>query len=115
MMMINIANIPREMIDNKHFYTKDIEMYLAKNSEIMASIKNVTINGRNAQKVDFCKIEAEGTTHYYIKIVIREGHSDYYNKKLWLEATFKTTKEDGNKIYIKLKATRKLDNVDLDF
>ena len=115
MMMINIANIPREMIDNKHFYTYDIEMSLATNSKVMATIKNVKINGRNAQKVDFCKAEIEGMTFYYIKIVIREGWSDYYNKKLWLEATFKTTKEDGNKIYTILKNTRKLDNVDLEF
>lgn len=86
------------------------ENYLAYRGAKQATLKNIEVNGKTAQQIDFYKAEQDGKTFYYIGIVFRKGHSDYYNKALWLEDRYLVTKEEGNSIYLEAKNRKAYNN-----
>lgn len=87
------------------------ETYLAPRAEKVASLKNITVNGKTAQQLDFLKgVHPDGTEIYYIGIVFRGRVDDYHGTRTWLEDRYVVTKDEGNQIYRKAKKDREITN-----
>ena len=87
------------------------ERYLERRGKKMATLKGITVNGKDAQQMDFYKAEhPDGTVRYYIGIVFRGAVSDYSGKRTWLEDRYVVDKEEGNRIYTQIKQTKAFTN-----
>lgn len=91
------------------------EAYLAyHHTDKVKTLKGITINGKQAQQMDFYKAEhPDGTIRYYIAIVFRGHQDDYHGTKTWLEDRYNVTREEGNQIYIEAKAHREYNNAEI--
>lgn len=90
------------------------ESYLQSRAEKVTSLKNIMVNDKQAQQMDFYKAtHTDGTTVYYIGIVYRGYMSDYYKKRSWIEYKYVVTKEEGNAIYKSVKASGTYNNTEL--
>ena len=88
------------------------EAYLAfHHTTKVATLKNIKVNGKQAQQMDWYKsVHPDGTTRYYISIVFRGCIDAYHNTRVWLEDTYNVTKEEGNSIYTEAKQNKAYNN-----
>ena len=99
------------MTNTNEYRDGTYESYLAARGTKQATLKNIKVNGKTAQQIDFYKaVHPDGTEIYYVGIVFRGHMSDYYGKKTWLEDKYVVTKEEGNEIYIEAKKNREIIN-----
>ena len=90
------------------------ERYLAPRGEKITTLKNIKINEKNAQQMDFYKaVHPDGTERYYIGVVFRGHIDDYHGTKSWLEDRYVVSKQEGNEIYLNIKKNRKITNEEI--
>lgn len=80
-------------------------------AKTVKTLRNVEINGRTADHIDFrVGTDTDGNNYYSIGVVFRDWYDAYYNRKGWSEFIYVVTKEEGNRIYTEAKNNRKLIN-----
>ena len=88
------------------------ENYLAYHHIVKSTaLHNILVNGVNAQTVEFFTSEhPDGTVRNFIRIVLRSKVRNYRGTRLWIEEVYCVEKDEGNKIYLDAKRTKKIDN-----
>ena len=100
------------MKNYRDFQDGTYENYLANHHTTkVTTLKNITVNGKQAQQMDWYKsVHPDGTVRYFISIVFRGRIDDYHGTRVWLEDTYNVSKEEGNQIYIEAKKNRAYSN-----
>lgn len=78
-------------------------------AKTVKTLKNIKINGRTADHIDFrIGTDPDGNNYYSISIIYRDWFDAYYNRKGWSEFVYVVTKEEGNRIYTEAKNIREI-------
>lgn len=88
------------------------ENYLAYHHVVKSTaLHNINVNGINAQTVEFFTSEhPDGTIRNFIRFVFRSKKRNYRGTRLWIEDAYCVEKDEGNKIYLEAKRTKKINN-----